>query len=95
MGLIGNPQARPGKLRRSVVVDIKCDAGGRAVQLRRALRDLRAGVGDTAPVAVAALPDGRNDVGECTHEEAWAAVATALGRPPAGPGLGSASSHAG
>ena len=57
--------------------------------------DLRAGALDPAPVAVAALPDGRNDVGECTHEEAWAAVATALGRPLAGPGLGSASSDAG
>ena len=80
--------------RRPVVVLLDRDAGDRAVQLRRALLALRASVRDTAPVAVAALPDGRNDVGECTYEDAWAVVAPALGRPLSALGLGSASSDA-
>ncbi len=79
--------------RRPVVVLLDRDAGDRAIQLRGALLTLRALAADHAQVAVAALPDGRNDVGECTYEEAWAAVATALGKPLSALGLGSASPY--
>ena len=30
------------------------------------------------PISIAALPPGVDDVGDCTHEQAWAAVNTAL-----------------
>jgi len=47
------------------------------------------------PVVIATLPEGRQDVGECTRAEAWASVAAALGRPIEGLGLREAPISAG
>ena len=72
---------------RPLVVFFDRDASQKADKLRQALQTLRAGLGDHAPVVVASLPEGRDDVGECTRAEAWDAVASALGQPTASLGL--------
>lgn len=68
--------------RRPLVVLLDRCAGDRATKLFRALRARRAGLGVPTLVVVASLPEGRDDVGDCTRAEAWAAVAAALGQPP-------------
>ncbi len=64
---------------RPLVVFLDNDAEAEAVAARDALLRDRRQLGDAAPVVVAHPPSGRDDVGECTTEEAWRQVARSLG----------------
>ncbi len=73
--------------RRPLVMLLDRCASDRATKLFRALRARRAGLGVPTPVVVASLPEGRDNLDECTRAEAWDAVAVALGQPLADLGL--------
>jgi len=61
---------------RPIVLFLDRDAREQANKLRRQLR--KAGLGADRPIVIAAPPLGRNDVGDCTSEEAWACIGAAL-----------------
>jgi hypothetical protein len=63
---------------RRLVLCLDRDAAAESARARDALKAGRAQAGDTSPVVVAELPQGRKDVGECGRAEAWEAVRSAL-----------------
>jgi hypothetical protein len=66
---------------RPLVLFFDRDAREEARAVSKWLQSARVAGGGDAQVVIANLPEGRQDVGECTRAEAWAAVADALGRP--------------
>jgi hypothetical protein len=66
---------------RPLVVLLDADARDEAGKIRQLLLGPPHARAKVDPVVIARLPEGRQDVGECTRAEAWAAVADALGRP--------------
>jgi len=63
---------------RPIVVALDRDAATEARQIREQLITDRQQSGDGSPVVLVNLPDGRKDIGDCTRDEAWLAVARAL-----------------
>ncbi|MEW4565773.1 hypothetical protein AB1K70_24850 [Bremerella sp. JC770] len=59
---------------RPIVVFFDRDASQEAQRAAKEIRAIRRTYGNIAPVVVGTLPDGRQDIGECTREEAWSAV---------------------
>jgi hypothetical protein len=66
---------------RPLVLLLDADARDEAGKMRQLLLGPPHARAKVDPVVIAGLPEGRQDVGECTRAEAWAAVAAALGRP--------------
>ena len=64
--------------RRPLVILLDRDAQLEANLLHQKLSQARRDQNDIAPVILGTLPVGRNDVGECSHVEAWAAVDSAI-----------------
>jgi len=63
---------------RPIVVLLDSDAAQDADRIRIQVRQMRQTRQDHSLIRVGTLPPGRSDVGECTHDEAWAAVEAAL-----------------
>jgi hypothetical protein len=63
---------------RPLVLCLDRDAAAESAGARDALKAARTQCGDTTPVVVAELPQGRKDVGECGRAEAWEAVRRTL-----------------
>ncbi len=63
---------------RPIVIALDPDAAAEARRAREQLLLDRQQIGDSAPVVLLSLPDGREDVGDCTRDEAWSAVDRAV-----------------
>jgi hypothetical protein len=66
---------------RPIVVALDPDAATEARRVREQLITERYQIGDVAPVVLVTVPEGREDIGDCTREEAWSAVNLALSAP--------------
>ena len=66
---------------RPIVICLDSGTNDEAQRLRRDLLSAKKSNDDTSKVVIARLPDGRDDIGECTRREAWQCVATALSVP--------------
>jgi hypothetical protein len=63
---------------RAIAVALDPDASVNAHRAREQLVADRQQAGDVSPVVFVKLPDGREDIGECTRDEAWSAVTMAV-----------------
>jgi DNA polymerase I-like protein with 3'-5' exonuclease and polymerase domains len=64
---------------RPIVIALDSDAATEARRVREQLSSDRQQIGDSAPVVLLMLPDGCEDVGDCSRDEAWSTVARAVG----------------
>jgi DNA primase len=64
---------------RPVVLFLDRDARDKSLEIRRRLRSGSLGASGR-PIVIAEPPPGRDDVGDCTHEEAWHQINRALER---------------